>query len=64
MSRIIPHLWYSDKAEEAAAFYASVLPNSKVDSVTALPADSANVIDTTFVCENPDCDAFGERVEP
>ena len=40
MSRIIPHLWYSDKAEEAAAFYASVLPNSKVDSVTALPADT------------------------
>ncbi len=40
MSKIVPHLWYTDKAEEAAAFYASVLPNSKVDSVTALPADS------------------------
>ena len=40
MSKIIPHLWYTDKAEEAAAFYASVLPNSKVDSVTALPADT------------------------
>src|SRR5215218_6313421 len=36
----MPCLWYTDKAEEAAAFYASVLPNSKVDSVTALPADS------------------------
>jgi len=32
--------------------------------VTALPADPSNVIDTAFVCENPDCDAFGERVEP
>jgi predicted 3-demethylubiquinone-9 3-methyltransferase (glyoxalase superfamily) len=40
LSRIIPHLWYTDDAEEAAAFYASVLPNSKVDGVTALPADS------------------------
>src|SRR6516165_1386285 len=40
LSKIIPHLWYSEKAEEAAAFYASVLPNSKVDSVTALPADT------------------------
>ena len=40
MSRIIPSLWYTDKAEEAAAFYASILPNSKVDSVTALPAES------------------------
>src|SRR4029077_18646197 len=33
-------LWYTDKAEEAAAFYASILPNSKVHAVTALPADS------------------------
>jgi predicted 3-demethylubiquinone-9 3-methyltransferase (glyoxalase superfamily) len=40
MPRIVPHLWYTDKAEEAAAFYASVIPNSKVISVTALPADS------------------------
>ena len=40
MSKIIPHLWYTDKAEEAAAFYASVLPSSKVDSVTVLPADT------------------------
>jgi predicted 3-demethylubiquinone-9 3-methyltransferase (glyoxalase superfamily) len=40
VSKIVPNLWYTEKAEEAAAFYASVLPNSKVDSVTALPADS------------------------
>jgi predicted 3-demethylubiquinone-9 3-methyltransferase (glyoxalase superfamily) len=40
VSRIVPNLWYTDKAEEAAAFYASILPNSKVDAVTALPADS------------------------
>jgi predicted 3-demethylubiquinone-9 3-methyltransferase (glyoxalase superfamily) len=40
VSKIVPNLWYTEKAEEAATFYASVLPNSKVDSVTALPADS------------------------
>ena len=40
MPKIIPSLWYSGKAEEAAAFYASLLPNSKVDSVTELPADT------------------------
>src|ERR1700676_1357808 len=40
VSRIVPSLWYSEKADEAAAFYASLLPNSKVDSVTALPADT------------------------
>ena len=37
---ILPSLWYAEKADEAAAFYASILPNSKVDSVTALAADS------------------------
>jgi hypothetical protein len=30
--------------------------------VTALPADTANVLDTAFVCENPDCESFGEVV--
>jgi hypothetical protein len=30
--------------------------------VTALPADAAHVLDTGFACENPDCDAFGERL--
>ncbi len=40
MPRLVPCLWYSEKAEEAAAFYASLLPNSSVDSVTGLPADS------------------------
>jgi predicted 3-demethylubiquinone-9 3-methyltransferase (glyoxalase superfamily) len=40
MTSIVPFLWYSEKAEEAAAFYASIIPNSKVNSVTALNADS------------------------
>jgi predicted 3-demethylubiquinone-9 3-methyltransferase (glyoxalase superfamily) len=40
VSRIVPSLWYSEKAEEAAAFYAAVLPNSRVDSVTPLPSDT------------------------
>lgn len=30
--------------------------------VTALPAETANVLDATFICENPDCDAYGEAV--
>jgi hypothetical protein len=30
--------------------------------VTALPAETANVLDTPFVCENPDCEAFGDVV--
>jgi predicted 3-demethylubiquinone-9 3-methyltransferase (glyoxalase superfamily) len=38
--KLMPHLWYSDKAEEAARFYASVFPDSHVDRVTPLPTDS------------------------
>jgi hypothetical protein len=30
--------------------------------VTALPAELSHVIDSTFVCDNADCDAFGEVV--
>jgi predicted 3-demethylubiquinone-9 3-methyltransferase (glyoxalase superfamily) len=40
VSKIIPCLWYAEKGEEAAAFYVSLLPNSRIDSVTSLPADS------------------------
>ena len=39
-SKIIPHLWYSDKAVEAATFYVSVFPDSHVDSVTPIPVDT------------------------
>lgn len=40
MAKIIPHLWYTDKAEEAARFYASVLPDSHVDSVSTIPTET------------------------
>ena len=33
MPRITPHLWYTKEAEEAARFYVSILPNSRVDRV-------------------------------
>jgi predicted 3-demethylubiquinone-9 3-methyltransferase (glyoxalase superfamily) len=38
--KIVPHLWYAKEAEEAAAFYASIFPDSRVDRVTPLPVDS------------------------
>lgn len=40
MQKITPHLWYAKEAEEAARFYASVFPDSRVDRVTAMPADT------------------------
>jgi hypothetical protein len=30
--------------------------------VTALPAESPDVAGIVFICENPDCDAYGEPV--
>ena len=40
MQKITPFLWYNREAEEAAAFYASIFPDSRVLRVTALPSDS------------------------
>jgi predicted 3-demethylubiquinone-9 3-methyltransferase (glyoxalase superfamily) len=40
LQKIVPHLWYVREAEEAARFYASVFPDSRVDRVTALAAES------------------------
>lgn len=38
--KIMPSLWYAREAEEAARFYASIFPDSRVDRVTRMPADS------------------------
>ncbi len=39
-NKITPSLWYAKEADQAAAFYASVFPDSRVDRITAMPADS------------------------
>jgi predicted 3-demethylubiquinone-9 3-methyltransferase (glyoxalase superfamily) len=39
-AKLVPHVWYAKDAEGAARFYASVFPDSSVDSVTPLLADS------------------------
>lgn len=38
--KIVPHLWYTQHAEEAARFYASVFPDSRVDRVTTLASET------------------------
>ena len=40
MQKITPFLWYAKEAEEAATFYASIFPDSRVVRVTAMPAES------------------------
>ena len=34
MQKIVPHLWYEDKAEEAARFYASIFKNSSIGNIS------------------------------
>ncbi len=40
MSKITPCLWFTNDAEEAARFYVSLLPDSKILKVQRSPADN------------------------
>ncbi|MBI2028006.1 MAG: VOC family protein [Candidatus Levybacteria bacterium] len=47
MQKITPHLWYDKEAKEAAEFYVSVFPNSKITNVTTLhdtPSGDADIV--------------------
>lgn len=55
-SKICTFLWFAKEAEEAAAFYASIFPDSRVDRVTPLlsespsgPPGSVKVVDFTLL---------------
>src|SRR5262245_38359960 len=55
-SKIYTHLWYAKEAEEAARFYASIFPDSRVDQVTPLlsespsgPPGSVTIVDFTLL---------------
>src|ERR1041385_1347638 len=52
MSKITPFLWFNDKAEEAATFYAPIFTNSKVLAVTrygdAGPGPKGSVMTVNF----------------
>jgi predicted 3-demethylubiquinone-9 3-methyltransferase (glyoxalase superfamily) len=60
-TKIFPFLWYAQEAEEAAKFYASIFPDSRVDRVTTMqsespsgPPGSVKVVDFTL---------FGQRFQ-
>jgi predicted 3-demethylubiquinone-9 3-methyltransferase (glyoxalase superfamily) len=40
MSKITPCLWFDGTAEEAARFYVSLLPDSRIDNIMRAPADN------------------------
>ena len=49
MSKITPCLWYDTQAEEAANFYVSLLPNSKIKQVTRYPEGTPGLAGTVMV---------------
>lgn len=47
LKKIIPHLWYDKQAVDAANFYVSVFPDSKVEHVTTIegsPGGSVEIV--------------------
>jgi predicted 3-demethylubiquinone-9 3-methyltransferase (glyoxalase superfamily)/uncharacterized protein YndB with AHSA1/START domain len=55
-TKIFPHLWYAKDADQAALFYASIFPDSRVDRITPLmsetpsgPPGSVKVVDFTLL---------------
>jgi predicted 3-demethylubiquinone-9 3-methyltransferase (glyoxalase superfamily) len=40
MAKIVPHLWYTTEAVEAANFYAATFADSRVDKVSQIPIET------------------------
>lgn len=36
LKKIVPHLWYDTEAKEAAEFYVSIFPGSKINKITTI----------------------------
>ena len=55
MPRITPNLWFDTQGEEAAEFYCSIFPNSKITNVTyygdAGPGPAGTVLTVDFVLD-------------
>lgn len=68
MELITPHFWFIEKAEEAARFYVSIFPDSRIDRVTALPAESPSgppgsvqIVDFTLAGQRFACFSAGRQ---
>ena len=62
MPRITPNLWFDTESEEAAEFYVSVFPNSKITNVThygeAGPREAGMVLTVDFVLDGQEYTAI------
>ncbi len=55
MHKITPHLWFDKEAKEAAEFYVSVFPNSKVTNVSQIhdtPSGDCDIVSFSL-CDQP-----------
>jgi predicted 3-demethylubiquinone-9 3-methyltransferase (glyoxalase superfamily) len=61
MQTISPFLWFSTEAEEAAQFYVSIFPNSRIQSVNQLegaPGPESGVTTVSFVLDGLEMQAL------
>ncbi|MGE5894772.1 MAG: VOC family protein, partial [bacterium] len=49
MKKIIPHLWFDKEAKEAAEFYTSVFPKSKIKDATMLHNTPSGTVDIVTI---------------
>jgi predicted 3-demethylubiquinone-9 3-methyltransferase (glyoxalase superfamily) len=61
MQTISPFLWFDTEAEEAAQFYVSIFPNSRIESVSRLegaPGPEGGVMSVSFVLDGLEVQAL------
>ena len=62
MPRITPNLWFDTQGEEAAEYYCSIFPNSKITNVTyygdAGPGPAGTVLTVDFVLDGQEYTAI------
>ena len=65
MPQITPNLWFDTEGKEAAEFYVSVFPNSKITDVThygeAGPRPAGTVLTVDFVLDGQEYTAHQRR---
>ena len=49
MQKITPHLWFDKEAKEAAEFYTSIFPKSKIKDITRLQDTPSGTVDVVTI---------------
>ena len=64
IQKITPFLWYTNEAEEAAAFYATIFPDSRVIRVTGVPSAGSTKVVEFVLFGQPFIAMSSEGAEP